>query len=56
MTLWDKNGANARKQEEMGGKERPGTQRSRGMHYEVFPIENWKDHVNDCFAEMTQNV
>lgn len=38
----DKNGADARKQEEMGAKERPGTLRSRGMHCEVSLNESRK--------------
>lgn len=46
QTLRDKNGADARKQEEMGAKERPGTLRSRGMHYEVFQNESKKGRVS----------
>ncbi|KAK1901761.1 tRNA (guanine-N(7)-)-methyltransferase non-catalytic subunit TRM82 [Dissostichus eleginoides] len=43
-----KNGADARKQEEMGAKERPGTQRSRGTHYEVFSNASRKGRVSEC--------
>lgn len=47
----DKNGADARKQEVMGAKERPGTLRSIGLHYEVFPNESRKGHVSKCCVE-----
>lgn len=56
QTLRDQNGADARKQEEMGAKERPGTLRSRGTHYEVFPNESRKGRVSECSVETTRNV
>lgn len=52
----DKNGADARKQEEMEAKERPGTLRSRGTHYEVLPNESRKGRVSECCVEKTRNV
>lgn len=56
QTLQDKNGADAKKQEEMGAKERPGTPRSRGMYCEAFPNESRKGRVSECCVEATQNV
>lgn len=56
QTLRDQNGADARKQEEMGAKERPGTLRSRGTHYEAFPNESRKGRVSECCVETTRNV
>lgn len=56
QTLQDKNGADARKQEEMGAKERPGTLRGRGTYCEVFPNESRKGRVSECCVEATQNV
>lgn len=40
----------------MEAKERPGTLRGRGTHYEVSPNESRKDCVREYCVETTQNV